>query len=75
MGIRTGKAIGSELVGYIGTMATFGGGSAATLGGDESSNVIQSGVAWKISAAVVEEQRAKVGLGVEARCGVGMAAL
>ncbi len=56
-------------------MATLGGGSIATLGGDESSNVIQHGVAWKIGAAVVEEQRTKAGLGVEARYGVGMAAL
>jgi hypothetical protein len=57
-------------------MATLGGDSVATTpGGDESSNVIQRGVAWKIDAAVVEEQRAEAGLGVEARCGVGMAAL
>ncbi len=74
MGIRTGKAVGSESAGYIGTMATLGGGSIATLGGDKSSNVIQRGVAWKIGATVIEEQRAEAGLGVEACCGVGMAA-
>ena len=74
MGIFTGKAIGGESAGYVGTMATLGGGSIATLGGDESSNVIQRGVAWEIGAVVVEEQRAKAGLGVEACCGVGMAA-
>jgi hypothetical protein len=74
MGIRTGKAISGESAGYVGTMATLGGGSVATLGGDESSNVIRHGVAWKVGAAVIEEQRAKAGLGVEARCGVGMAA-
>ncbi len=74
MGICTGKVIGDESAGYLGTMATLGGGSIATLGGDESSNVIQCGVAWKIGAAVVKEQRAKAGLGVEACCGVGMAA-
>jgi hypothetical protein len=75
MGIRTGKVVGGESAGYVGTMATLVGGSVATLGGDKSSNVIQRGVAWKIGAAVVGEQRAKAGLGVEVCCGVGMAAL
>jgi hypothetical protein len=56
-------------------MATLGGGSIATLGGDKSLNVIRRGVAWKIGAGVVEEQKTEAGLGVEARCGVGMAAL